>query len=103
MAGAVRACENPRMLDDDPFAADRMRERLAILDAMSTVIDRPQELMDVVASAPDGDSARREVSVRFGFSDVQAHAVLELHVRRFTDGERRRVSEDVNELRHRFG
>lgn len=91
------------MLNDDPFAADRMRERLAILDAMSTVIDRRQELMDVVASAPDGDVARREVSVHFGFSDVQAHAVLELQVGRFTDRERRRISEEAIKIRHRFG
>jgi hypothetical protein len=45
------------MQQDDPFGTDRMRDRLAILDAMSIVIERRQELMDVVASAADGEAA----------------------------------------------
>jgi DNA gyrase subunit A len=91
------------MQQDDPFAIDRMRDRLAILDAMSTVMERRQELMDVVASAADGDAARGEVSTRFGFSEVQALAVLDLQVRRFSERERRRIVEQAEEMRRELG
>jgi DNA gyrase subunit A len=91
------------MHDDDPFAADRMRDRLAILDALSTVIERRQELMNVVASAADGDAARDDVIAHFGFNDVQALAVLDLQVRRFSIRERHRITEEANEIRRQLG
>jgi hypothetical protein len=53
--------------DDDPFASDRMRERLTILEPMSTVFERRQELMDVVGSDVEADAAWEEVMTTFGF------------------------------------
>jgi DNA gyrase subunit A len=91
------------MQNGDPFEADRMRDRFAILDAMSIVIERRQELMDVVTSAADRDAARREVIAPFEFSDVQALAVSDLQVRRFADGERRRIKEQAEEVRRKLG
>lgn len=80
-----------------------MRDRLAILDAMSGVIERRQELMEVLASASDADAARGEIQTRFGFSEAQALAVLDLQVRRFAGRERSRIIEEAQDIRRQLG
>lgn len=67
---------------DDPFAEDRMRQRLEILEAMSTVIDRRNELMQVVSAAANGEEAQQAVMDHFNFTSVQAEAALDLQVLR---------------------
>ena len=69
----------------DRHAISQLRERLAFLEAMSIVIERRQEPMEVVGSADDGETARRAVMRHFGFEETQSYAVLELPVRRFCD------------------
>jgi DNA gyrase/topoisomerase IV subunit A len=86
-----------------PFETERMRDRLAILDAMCTVIERRQDLMNVVASAADSDDGRAVISAHFGFNDTDATAVLDLQVRRFADRERRRILVEADGLRRQLG
>jgi DNA gyrase subunit A len=88
--------------DDDPFALERTRNRLAMLEAMATAIERRQEFMDVIASAGDADAARQEIMTHFAFSDTQAVAVLDLQVRRFADGELRRINEEADGIRRQL-
>jgi DNA gyrase/topoisomerase IV subunit A len=80
-----------------------VRDRLAILEAMSIVIERREDLMRLVGSANDADAPRHQVMAHFGFNEVQGLAVLDLQVRRFADQERRRIVEDANQLRRQLG
>ena len=84
---------------DDPFAEDHMRQRLEILEAMSTVIDRRNELMQVVSAAPTGEAAQQAVMDHFKFTNVQAVAALDLQVRRFAGEQRRRISDEADQVR----
>jgi DNA gyrase subunit A len=95
-------CYGPTVEHDDPFATERMRERLAILHAMSSVIERREEFMDVVGAAAGGEPALHAVMAHFELNEIQAHAVLDLQVRRFTDHERQRIAEQLDDLRRRL-
>ena len=86
-------------MNDDPDLANRIRERLEIVDALSRVLDRRHELFDVIDTARDADVARHAIMTRFGLNEVQAVAVLDLQVRRFAHAERQRISEEAQQLR----
>jgi len=85
---------------DDPLAEDHMRQRLEILEAMSTVIDRRNELMHVVSTAANGEAAQHAVMDHFKFTSVQAMAALDLQVRRFAGEQRRRIRDEADQIRH---
>lgn len=79
------------------------RDRLQILDALAIALERRAELMDVVSGARDADQARSDLMTRFDLTDVQAAAVLDLQVRRFSELERGRIVAEREELRARLG
>lgn len=91
-------CQDSRV-DNDPYRGDRIRERLEIVDAVSAVLDRRQELLEVIGAAVDPDAARQAIMTRFGLNEIQAVAVLDLQVRRFSQAERRRISDEAHQLR----
>ena len=86
-------------MDDDRSMADRIRERLEIVEACLIAIDHRQELLRVVETASDADAAVPAVMDRFGLNQIQAHAVLQLQVHRFAEADRRRVSDEADQLR----
>jgi DNA gyrase/topoisomerase IV subunit A len=58
--------------------------RYEILAAVIGAIDHRGQVMAIVDSAVDEDTARAALIQTFGFSDTAATAVLDLQVRRFT-------------------
>lgn len=77
----------------DGMEIDALQMRAAVLDAMIIAVERRHRLFDVIESAQSVDEARTAVMRAFDFSEVQAHAVLDLQVRRFV-GESGQVLHD---------
>lgn len=77
--------------------------RLEILDAYAIAMDRRTELMAIIADAASDDDALTAVERDFGFTAVQAYAVLDLQLRRFATVQRDRVLAERAELRTRLG
>jgi DNA gyrase/topoisomerase IV subunit A len=67
---------------------------LEILDAFVIAMDRRDELMHIVSDTVDGDEAILRLKRVFALDDAQAHAVLDLQVRRFAGRQRQQVIED---------
>ena len=76
-------------------------QRLQILDAFCAVIERREEFMDVVSSAPSAEDARVAVAEMFDLDELQAMATLDLQVRRFATRERDLIVAERDELRQR--
>jgi len=74
-------------------------QRLGVLEAVIIAIDRRDELMQILATAVTVDEACRELGTSFGLNDAQAHAVLDLQVRRFAGQERQRIIEERDSVR----
>lgn len=84
----------------DPYrVAEAAAARLAVLDAMSAALDRRDELFSLIGAAKDGAHALRALQSAFGFDEAQAHAVLDLQVRRFSARERSRIAGERESLR----
>lgn len=78
-------------------------QRLEILDAIVAGIDRRQELLQIVSAAPSDEEARRQLGAAFGFNEGQAAAVLDIQVRRFATEQRRRISNERDQLQRSIG
>lgn len=78
--------------------AARRRARLHILEGLLAVGRDPHSLVDVVLASTDEESAKKVLRERWGFSDAQAKAALDLQMRSLTVDSRRLLAEDARSL-----
>ncbi len=81
----------------------RAMERLAILDAIVTALDRRAEMMEIVGAAEDADEARNQLRTAFDLTETEATAVLDLQIRRFATRERQQISRERDNIRAQVG
>jgi DNA gyrase subunit A len=85
------------MIRDDEYR--QQLDRLSVLDGLVAAAERYAELLEIVASSPDADTARHRVAAAFGLTLIQATAVQDMQVRRFAGLERGRLILERDELR----
>jgi hypothetical protein len=73
--------------------------QLEIYEAVLSAFDRRDEVLDVIAAAPDRETAVRRVRGLLDVSQGQAVAIVDLPLHRFTAGTRDRVQVRATELR----
>jgi DNA gyrase subunit A len=78
-------------------------QRIGILDAMITVVGSRDRLFAIVGDASDAEAARVAVMREFNLDEAEATAVLDLQVRRFTAAERRRLTDERDQLSRECG
>jgi len=69
-----------------------------IYEAVSTAASDAHAVLDVMFSAADPRAASRALMDRYGFSEVQAWAVIELQFRRMTAADRTKIERRLEEL-----
>ncbi|MCF8604466.1 hypothetical protein L5I01_13995 [Gordonia sp. HY442] len=79
-----------------------LAERLEILSAVETGLDRRAEVLAVVEASETVDDARTAVADLLGVGRTGADAVLAQQVRRFTAAERAAVRDEAADLRMRL-
>ncbi|MBA4022807.1 MAG: hypothetical protein C0482_10635 [Gordonia sp.] len=82
---------------NDPRA--QAANRIEILSALVSALERPQELLSAVAGTADHQQARTAVIDLLGVSDTGADAVLSMQVRRFGSAEVDKIRRELAELR----
>lgn len=73
--------------------------QLEIYDGVLTAFDRRAEVLDVIAGSPDRDTSVRRVRELLEVSHLQATAILDLPLQRFTTESRDRIAHRATELR----
>jgi DNA gyrase subunit A len=91
--------QDPVMTDQD---RRELTERLQILDAIAVGAEQRVELLEIVASSPDAESARARVSETFGLNLAQSAAILDMQIRRFAAKERNRLTDERDDVRRRL-
>jgi DNA gyrase subunit A len=76
----------------------KAREREHILLGYQIALDHIDEIIELIKKAPDRDTARDQMVERFGFSEIQAKAVLEMQLQRLTGLERQRILDELAEV-----
>ncbi len=80
------------------FDLRKARERAHILEGLLKALDHIDEIIALIRSSPDVKTACEALMNRFGFSERQATAILEMQLRRLTGLERDKLQAEYEEL-----
>ncbi|MBQ1820521.1 MAG: DNA gyrase subunit A [Clostridia bacterium] len=83
------------------FDLNRAEERLHILDGLLRALDVIDEIIALIKASPNGQAAKEGLCTKFGFSERQAQAILDMRLQRLTGLERERLLEEDKQLRER--
>ena len=81
------------------FDLERARERAHILEGLVKALDSIDAIIKLIRTSRDSETARRGLIDKLGFSEVQAHAILDMPLRRLTQLDRRKLEEELAEKR----
>ena len=80
------------------FLLAKAEARAHILEGLRIAIDNIDAIIALIRAAPDSKTAQAQLMERFGLSEIQAHAILEMQLRRLTGLERDKIEEEYREL-----
>jgi DNA gyrase subunit A len=81
----------------------RQAERRAhVLEGYLKALDSLDAIIELIRAAADTDEARTGLIEQFGFSEVQAQAILDLRLRALTALERKRVEDEYADLKEQI-
>ena len=83
------------------FDLNRAEERLHILDGLLRALDVIDEIIALIKASPNGQAAKDGLCTKFGFSERQAQAILDMRLQRLTGLERDRLLEEDKQLKER--
>lgn len=78
------------------FNLGKAEDRLHILEGLKIAIDNIDEVIQIIRSSYD--DAKERLMERFGFSEVQAQAILDMRLRTLQGLQREKIEEEINEL-----
>jgi DNA gyrase subunit A len=80
------------------FDLARARERAHILEGLKVALDNLDEVIATIRASADSDAARVALVARFGLSEVQANAILEMQLRRLAALERKKIEDEYEQV-----
>lgn len=80
------------------FDLNKAEERVHILEGYKIALDNIDEVIKIIKTAESDVIARENLQKRFGLSEIQANAILELKLRRLTGLEREKIENELDEL-----
>ncbi|MBW2637746.1 MAG: DNA topoisomerase 4 subunit A, partial [Deltaproteobacteria bacterium] len=80
------------------FELAKARERLHILEGLIIALDNIDEVIAVIKGSVNAKEAEVALCSRFGLSEIQARAILEMRLQRLTGLERDKIREEHTEI-----
>jgi len=74
---------------------DRALERAHILEGLQIALDNLDEVISMIRSAKDADQAQERLQSRLKLSEAQALAILDMRLRRLSNLERKKISDEL--------
>lgn len=74
------------------------RKRAHILEGLRIAIDNIDEVIELIKTSPSPDEASSRLQQRFGLSEIQAQAILDMRLQRLTGLERDKIEAEYREL-----
>lgn len=76
----------------------KAEERAHILEGLRIAIDNIDEIVELIKTSSSPDNARERLIERFGLSEIQAKAILEMRLQRLTGLERDKIENEYREV-----
>ena len=84
------------------FELEKRRARLHIVEGLLKALDILDEVIETIRHSRTADTARGNLIKKFGFTEVQATAILDMQLRRLAALERKRLADEEKELKARI-
>ena len=81
------------------FELNKAEERAHILEGFAIALENLDQVIALIRASADTATARAQLEERFGLSQRQAQAILEMRLRSLTAMERQKVMDELEELR----
>lgn len=80
------------------FELDAAERRAHLLEGFIIALDNIDEIIKLIKQSPDTNTASVALQSRFGLSEIQAKAILEMRLQRLTGLEREKIQKEYREL-----
>jgi DNA gyrase subunit A len=85
------------------FELAEAEKRAHILEGYLIALDNLDEVIALIRSSSDPDVAREGLMTRFGLSEIQAKAILDMRLQRLTGLEREKIQQEYAEVKELIG
>jgi DNA gyrase subunit A len=76
----------------------KAEERAHLLEGFRIALDNIEEVIEIVRGSDTVDAARTRLSERFGLSEIQANAIVDMRLRTLTGLERQKIEDEFQQL-----
>ena len=80
------------------FKLKKYRARLHILEGLKIALDNIDEVIKIIRESENDEVAQRGLISKFGLSEAQAQAILEMRLKRLTGLEKSKIESEIEEL-----
>ncbi len=76
------------------FESDKAEKRAHILEGLKIALDHIDEIVQLIKKSRNPETAKNGLIKRFGLSEIQAKAILEMRLQRLTGLERKKIEDE---------
>ena len=80
------------------FELDKANARAHILEGLKIALDHIDEVISIIRSSKTAKEAQERLTLKFGLSEKQSEAIIEMRLRRLTGLERQKIEDELSEL-----
>ncbi|EGO4877129.1 DNA gyrase subunit A [Campylobacter lari] len=80
------------------YELQKARARAHILDGLKIALDNIDEVIALIKNSPDNPTAKNLLMEKFGLSELQSNAILDMKLGRLTGLEREKIDNELREL-----
>lgn len=84
------------------YELNKAEERAHILEGLLIALDHIDEVIQIVRNSKSVNEAKTKLIERFGLSDAQAQAIVDMRIRALTGLEREKLEQEYRELQERI-
>jgi DNA gyrase subunit A len=81
------------------FELAEARDRAHILEGLLIALNNLDDVIETIRRSPDTDAARQALIAKFGLSEVQATAILEMQLKRLAALERQKIEDEFKTIK----
>lgn len=80
------------------FELEKAKARAHILEGLKIAVDHLNEVVRIIRESRDREAAKTQLMARFGLSEIQANAILDMRLYQLTGLEREKLEEEYRQI-----
>lgn len=81
------------------FELSEARDRAHILEGLIIALNNLDDVIETIRRSPDTDAARQALMTKFGLSEIQATAILDMQLKRLAALERQKIEDEYKAIK----